>query len=102
MHLEDLTPEQQEKLVGCEKPEDVLDLVRQEGYELSDDELDEITGGWDFYDSVQGKVREALQCAYCGSYEVYRFPQPGVAGVVNCRCKACGAAYTVIGGVLHT
>ena len=45
MNFEDLTPEQQEKARACETPEEVLALAKQEGYELSDAELDGIAGG---------------------------------------------------------
>ena len=48
MPFEDLTPEQQEKAKACKTPEDVLRLAQEEGYELSDDELNSVgaSGGW--------------------------------------------------------
>ena len=45
MRFEELTPEQQEKAKACKTPEDVLALAKAEGYELSDKELDDISGG---------------------------------------------------------
>ena len=45
MNFEDLTPEQQEKARACKTPEEMLELAKQEGYELSDAELDGIAGG---------------------------------------------------------
>ena len=45
MNFEDLTLEQQEKARACKTPEEVLALAKQEGYELSDAELDGIAGG---------------------------------------------------------
>ena len=45
MNLDNLTPEQQEKARACKTPEDVIALAKQEGYELSDDELKEVSGG---------------------------------------------------------
>jgi len=49
MKFEDLTPEQMEKARACKTPEDMLNLAREEGYELSEDELTAISGGvsWD-------------------------------------------------------
>ena len=49
MKFEDLTPEQMEKARACKTPEDILTLAREEGYELSDEELSGISGGlsWD-------------------------------------------------------
>ena len=45
MEFKDLTPEQQEKAKACKTPEDILALAKEEGYELSDDELDSVSGG---------------------------------------------------------
>ena len=49
MKFEDLTPEQQEKARACKTPEDILALAKEEGYDLSEEELDGISGGvsWD-------------------------------------------------------
>ncbi len=43
--FKDLTPEQMAKLRACKSPEDVLELAKEEGYELSDEELSGISGG---------------------------------------------------------
>ena len=45
MQFEDLTPEQKAKAKECKTPEDVLALAKAEGYELSDEELESISGG---------------------------------------------------------
>ena len=45
MNPMDLTPEQQEKLKACKAPEELIELAKQEGYELSDAELEGIAGG---------------------------------------------------------
>ena len=47
MNFDDLTEGQKEKARAAETPEEVLALAREEGYELSDSELDAISGGWD-------------------------------------------------------
>lgn len=49
MKFENLTPEQQEKAKACKTPEDLIALAKQEGYDLSDEELKEVSGGvsWD-------------------------------------------------------
>lgn len=51
MNFEDLTPEQQEKAAACKTPEEFLALAREEGYELSDAELEAVSGGgiWDCF-----------------------------------------------------
>lgn len=50
MNFEDLkNPVLQEKLKTAKTPEEMLTLAREEGYELSDEELSGISGGlsWD-------------------------------------------------------
>ena len=56
MRLEDLTPEQKEKALACKTPEELLELAKAEGYELSDEELEAVSGGW---------------APYCDSYICY-------------------------------
>jgi len=48
MRLADLTPEQMERAKACKTPEEILELAKEEGYELSDEELEAVSGGdWD-------------------------------------------------------
>jgi len=48
-YLEGLSPELKQKAPACKTAEDVLELAKQEGYELSDDQLEAVSGGmtWD-------------------------------------------------------
>ena len=45
MDFENLTPEQMKKAKACETPEEMLALAREEGYELTDEQLDSVAGG---------------------------------------------------------
>ena len=54
MSFQDLTPEQQEKARACKTAEDILALTKEEGYELSDNELEAISGGIEWGDIVDG------------------------------------------------
>ena len=49
MNYEDLTPEQQEKVKACKTADEILALAQEEGYELTDAELEAVSGG-DFWD----------------------------------------------------
>ena len=46
MDIEKLDPAVKAKLKGCETPEEIRTLAQEEGYELSDSELEGISGGW--------------------------------------------------------
>ncbi len=50
--LSKLTDEQKKKALAAKTPEDLLAVAKETGYELSRDQLDEISGGWD--------------CPFCG------------------------------------
>ena len=87
MALEDrikaLTPEQRARAKQCKTAEEMLALAKEEGYELSDEQLDSIAGGknWDgsqdyvyvlclaCKSKVSWKAEEAPpeDCPYCNS-----------------------------------
>lgn len=46
MKFEDLSPELQDQVKACKTLEEVLALAKEAGYELSDEELASISGGW--------------------------------------------------------
>ena len=51
MNFEDLKdPELQEQLKTCNSPEELLALARELGFELSDEALDSIAGGREWYE----------------------------------------------------
>ena len=63
MNFNDLqNPELQEKLKAAKAPEDILALAKEEGFELTDKQLDGVAGGWscDIYGKHTGTV---LLCA---------------------------------------
>ncbi len=45
MNFEDLTTEQKEKAVACKTPEELIELAKNEGVELTDEQLESISGG---------------------------------------------------------
>lgn len=45
MKFEDLSPELQEKAMACETAEDVFELAKTEGIELSEEDLKLVSGG---------------------------------------------------------
>ena len=45
MKFSDLSSVKQDKAKACETPDEVLALAKEEGYELSDDQLEAVSGG---------------------------------------------------------
>ena len=45
MDFNDISPELREKAKACKTPEEMLELAKQEGYKLSEEELEAISGG---------------------------------------------------------
>lgn len=45
MNYNDLSEEQKAKAAECKTPEELLALTKEEGYEISAEELDAISGG---------------------------------------------------------
>ncbi len=72
MDYRDLTEEQRAKVAGAHTPEDILRLAREEGYELDDEELEQVAGGF-FGDWAPYK------CPKCGG------PLFNVRGTLFCR-----------------
>ena len=74
MRVKDMTTEQIERAKACKTPEEIFAVLREEGIELSDNQLESIAGGgWTGH-----------QCSKCGSYDV----EP-LAGM-QMLCNACG------------
>lgn len=49
MNFENISAETMEKVKACKTPDELLELAKTEGYELSDAELEEISGGKDWW-----------------------------------------------------
>ena len=56
MNLDDLSPELKEKALACKSPQEILELAKSEGYELSDETLETISGGsWEDWSQCEEK-----------------------------------------------
>ena len=76
MHYADLTPDQKKQVAG-KTPEEILTLSQEEGYELSDEELEDVAGGGSWTD---------LKCPACGSENLEHW-----IGSDKTTCRDCGA-----------
>lgn len=76
-----LTPEQQEKFLACKSPEDVRALCEDECLELSNEELDAISGGAG--PDAQGN----FICPWCREYALR------LNGDGTYTCSFCGKTF---------
>jgi hypothetical protein len=65
MNLDNLTPEQQEKAKACKTPEEFLEMIREEGIELTDEQLESISGGVSWYGCTQDECTHNEVGRYC-------------------------------------
>lgn len=85
MDFNSLTQEQQKQTLACKTPEEMLELAREEGYELSDENLEQINGGsmWD----------SGTQCPKCHGANVMEI-QPDIhSGRIIRECRGCGYSW---------
>ena len=52
MSFENLSPELQERAKACTSTEEILALAKEEGYVLTDEELESVAGG-DFWEGLE-------------------------------------------------
>ena len=74
MKFEEMTPEQQEKALACKTPEEMLALAREEGYELSDEELVMISGGGNWVCKEECVNACDFHCPRCDLEDCYCYP----------------------------
>ena len=84
--LEGLTSEQIEKVKSCKNPEELLSLAKEEGVELTDEQLEAVSGGW---------CSETTEpCPKCGSTSIKKEHR---GNDVHMRtvfiCKKCGCEW---------
>ena len=75
-----------EKAVACKTPEELLALAKQEGIELTDEQLEGIVGGKKDWTGSPIK-----KCPDCGSKNVEKF-QSGSFGQLF-KCNNCGVIW---------
>ena len=67
----DLTPEQQEKLKACKTREELAALAKENGFELSDDVLEDVAGGggWRVVVTSGDSCGRVTLRLYCRKYD---------------------------------
>ena len=71
MNLDNITPEQRRKAAACKNGEELLALAKEEGVDLTDEQLDAIAGGLEkdwFGDYMCPKCGEQVNTYTDGTY----------------------------------
>ena len=76
MALDNLTEEQRAKALACKDSAELLRLAASEGVELTDEQLEQVTGGG-------GLWGEGAVCPKCKSPKVYNYTNQWF-------CRSCG------------
>lgn len=78
-NFEDLTQEERE-LVAGKTPEEILALAKEKGYELSDEELELISGG----EAASCRWGDSVGCAKCNTFWRAESAKPALHKCPNC------------------
>ena len=80
MRTEDMTPEQLEEAKALQTPEEMLAYARDNGIDLTDEEMDVVAGGGGFW------FEDKSKCPSCGSKNIRNFGTNGKFKTCNdCR-----------------
>lgn len=89
--LAGLSEEQIERARACKSQEELLALAKEEGIELSNEQLEAISGG-----CIQEEEYKGFICPNCGStdtYGIYSQYMHNSNGGYHCRCRTCSCAF---------
>jgi len=84
--LKGLTEEQIKKVDNCKSTKELLDLAKAEGVELSDEQLEAVSGGGCFT-----RKAPTVKCPTCGEKNCEKYEKSG--GYYKWRCNSCGAEW---------
>ena len=88
--LKGLSEEQIEKVRACKSHEELLALAKEEGIELTDEQLAAVSGGGFCASTPE------FTCPKCGSKNVSACSQSGaLSNYWSCKCKDCKHDWTV-------
>ena len=93
--LKGLTEEQLEKIRACKSTEEMLEIAKEEGVELSEEQLEAITGGAceEAPASTPTPTQSGLRCPRCGSTSItieQSSDENEYSRGVSRRCNQCG------------
>lgn len=84
--LKGLTKEQIAKVKECKNASDLLQLAKNEGVELTSEQLEAVNGGGCF---------STFKCPNCGSEDYKKVARYDLSGSTTYKCNKCGHEWSL-------
>ena len=84
--LKGLSEEQVAKVKACKNSDELLALAKQEGVELTSEQIEDVTGGG---------CLSSSKCPNCGSKDFRKLPQYQISGCSTYKCNQCGYEWSL-------
>lgn len=93
--LKGLSEEQIEKLSHCRSCQEILELSKEEGIELSDEQLEAVSGG---ACAPDGNINDPKRCPNCDKTNTKYTGRHDMGRIVwdSYECLSCGQEYRVV------
>ena len=90
--LKGLTKEQIEKANNCQNVGELLNLAKQEGVELNEEQLNAVSGGCGTT-TKEPAFPKPQNCPFCGGSNVTFYIRPGSDCIAEYRCNDDGVCW---------
>ena len=84
--LKGLTEEQIAKAKACKSQEELLKLAKEEGVELTSEQIEAVSGGGCF---------SSMKCPNCGSKDFRKLAVYQISGCSSYKCNSCGHEWSL-------
>ena len=84
--LKGLTEEQIAKAKACKSQDELLKLAKEEGVELTSEQIEAVSGGGCF---------SSMKCPNCGSKDFGKLPDYQISGCSTYKCNSCGHEWSL-------
>ena len=84
--LKGLSEEQIAKAKACKSQDELLKLAKEEGVELTSEQIEAVSGGGCF---------SSMKCPNCGSKDFRKKPDYQISGCSTYKCNSCGHEWSL-------
>ena len=84
--LKGLTEEQIARVKACKNGDELLELAKAEGVELTSEQIEAVSGGG---------CLSSMKCPNCGSKDFRKLPNYQISGCSTYQCNQCGHEWSL-------